>query len=120
MSKDQMIWHRAVSAEPLSQKKGKRKEGKRKEKKEKREGKIKEQIFWHLAVSAEPLSPPTVENLTAIGVCFPTWPVMRMMSRISLMIMTHKSQCGKTSKMSVTNAVFVNKIMHKICFNFYT
>ena len=27
---------------------------------------------WHLAVSADPLSPPTVENLTAIGVCFPT------------------------------------------------
>ena len=25
-----------------------------------------------LAVSAEPLSPPTVENLTASGVCFPT------------------------------------------------
>ena len=38
-------------------------------------------LFWHLAVSAEPLSPPTVENLTAIGVCFPTWAVMRMRRR---------------------------------------
>lgn len=26
----------------------------------------------YLTVSAEPLSPPTVENLTATGVCFPT------------------------------------------------
>ena len=29
-------------------------------------------MMSHLAVSAEPLSPPTVENLTASGVCFPT------------------------------------------------
>jgi hypothetical protein len=29
-------------------------------------------LFLYLAVSADPLSPPTVENLTATGVCLPT------------------------------------------------
>lgn len=29
-------------------------------------------ILKYLAVSADPLSPPTVENLAATGVCFPT------------------------------------------------
>lgn len=28
-------------------------------------------VLLYLTVSADPLSPPTVENLTATGVCFP-------------------------------------------------
>ena len=91
-----MIWHLAVSAESRLQKKEEKEKRRKEEKREKKKQRIsKDQMIWHLAVSAEPLSPPTVENLTAIGVCFPTWEVMKMMSRISLMIMTHNCQCGK-------------------------
>ena len=93
MSKDQMIWHRAVSVEPSPEERRKRRKEEKREKKKQRIS--KDQMIWHLAVSAEPLSPPTVENLTAIGVCFPTWEVMKMMSGISLMIMTHKGGVQK-------------------------
>ena len=43
-----------------------------------------------LAVSAEPLSPPTVENLTASGVCLPTLLKMSALQRCRMSWVTWK------------------------------